>query len=149
MFDKQIKRFNELDTELLYQMLKLRAEIFVVEQQSPYLDPDGLDEYAYHLIYTDQQQLVAYVRITPKEHHETQKVSIGRVCVHKNFRGQKLGQAIMQHALQFVDHTLKDTEIYIEAQSYLQKFYESLGFKTVSDEFILDNVPHIEMIRTI
>ena len=149
MINQQIKRFTEFDTELLYQILQLRAEIFIVEQQSPYLDPDGLDEYAYHLIYTSQNQLVAYLRIVPKEHHESQKTSIGRVCVHKDFRGRGIGQTIMQQALQFIDDTLQGKEIYIEAQSYLQAFYQSLGFKGVSEEFILDNVPHIEMIRKI
>ncbi len=149
MFNRQIKRFNELDTKLLYQILKLRGEIFIMEQQSPYMDPDGLDEYAYHFIYTDQDQLAAYLRIVPKEHHEIQKISIGRVCVHKGFRGQKLGRELMQQALQFIDDTLKEAEIYIEAQSYLQEFYQSLGFQAVSEEFMLDNVPHIEMIRKV
>ena len=149
MIEHQIKRFSELDIELLYQILQLRAEIFIVEQLSPYLDPDGLDEYAYHLIYTSQNQLAAYLRIVPKEHHESQKISIGRVCVHKAFRGQGIGQKLMQQALQFVDDILQEKEIYIEAQSYLQAFYQELGFEAVSEEFILDNVPHIEMIRKI
>jgi ElaA protein len=139
-----IKQFSELLVTELYQILQLRSEIFVVEQNCVYLDADGKDDKAIHLLgYTDGK-LVAYARIfKPGDYFEN--ASIGRVVVDKKYRMHGYGQVLVSKAIQ-VCNELYGKPITISAQQYLERFYTSLGFKTVSEMYLEDDIPHIEML---
>ncbi len=137
------KRFNELTTEELYEILRCRSEVFVVEQSCVYQDLDEEDLYSTHLFIEEGGRIKTYLRVIDPGVKYT-AASIGRVLTMKPFRGQGLTHLLMIEAIQ-VAKSLSDT-IEIEAQAYLRNFYKSLGFKESSDEFILDGIPHISMI---
>ncbi len=140
-----IKQFNELSTRELYQILQLRNNVFVVEQNCVYQDADGKDYDAYHLFLKKEGQIIAYARLF-KSGDYFDKASIGRVVVHPKFRKQNLGKILMQKALQYMTENLKEPTIEISAQTYLRKFYNDLGFKVIGDEYLEDGLPHIRMI---
>ena len=141
-----IKRFNELSLSELYELLKLRSEVFVVEQNCVYLDVDGKDDKAIHLLGTFGEELVAYARIfKPSDYFE--EASIGRVLVKQIFRDRKWGYDLMNEAIHVTKAELNETNITISAQCYLQKFYENLGFVQTSEMYLEDDIPHIEMKR--
>jgi len=140
-----IKLFNELSTTELYQIIHLREKVFVVEQKCYYLDADNHDQKAWHLLHYSNNNLVAYLRILPP--NVTYKLpSIGRVVVAKDYRGNKLAQRIMEEAISFINKKYINTKIEIGAQIYLNSFYKSLGFNNVGNEYLEDNIPHINMI---
>lgn len=140
----KIKRFNELSLIELYNLLQLRSEVFVVEQNCVYQDIDGKDEKAIHLIGTYGEEIVAYVRIfKPGDYFE--KASIGRVVVKQKYRDRKWGYDLMQKAIAVTKSELNETNITISAQLYLKKFYENLGFVQTSERYLEDDIPHIEM----
>jgi ElaA protein len=142
----KIKRFNELSLAELYNLLKLRSEVFVVEQNCVYLDVDGKDEKALHLLGTFGEELVAYVRIfKPGDYFE--EASIGRVLIKQNYRDRKWGYDLMHEAIRVTKAELNQTNITISAQCYLQKFYENVGFVQTSEMYLEDDIPHIEMKR--
>lgn len=140
-----IKKFNELTTKELYEILKVRAEIFVVEQNCVYQDLDSKDEVSYHLFLEENNQIAAYLRIIPKgiSYPET---AIGRVLTKEIYRGKGLSGEIVQRAINFITDTLREQEIRISAQAYLQKFYKDLGFEPTSDIYLEDGIEHIEML---
>ncbi len=140
-----IKRFNELSTGELYQILQLRNEVFVVEQNCIYQDADTKDYIAYHLFQEKDHKIIAYARLF-KSGDYFDKASIGRVVVQPDFRKQNLGKKLMQKAIQFLTETLNETFIEISAQTYLLKFYNDLGFKPTGAEYLEDGLPHIRMI---
>ncbi len=144
--DIQIKSYAELTKEQLYRILQLRAAIFVVEQNCPYLDVDGLDQKAYHALGTSEGEICAYTRIF-KGGDYFEDPSIGRVLVAKEARGKEFGKKIMQASLQFIEEHWKETHTVISAQLYLVKFYEDLGFKSIGEEYLEDDIPHIKMKR--
>jgi ElaA protein len=139
-----IKSFNELSAKETYQLLKLRSEVFVVEQNCVYLDPDGKDLIAYHILIYEQDELLGYARILPPSslNHPS---SIGRVVVDKKHRGSKFGQELMNYCIQHSIHLFKSKEIVISAQAYLIRFYSNLGFIVQGDGYLEDNIPHIKM----
>jgi ElaA protein len=137
--------FNELSAETLYKILKLRSEVFVVEQNCVYLDMDGKDQPSYHLCGLIEKELVAYVRILPPGISYAE-ASIGRVCTSPAFRGKGAGRSLMLKAIDTSVNQFKGAGIKIGAQCYLHAFYTSLGFKQSSEEYIEDGIPHIEMI---
>ena len=140
----KIKRFNELSTLELYNLLQLRSEVFVVEQNCVYLDIDGKDAKAIHLLGIFDGELVAYVRIfKPGDYFE--EASIGRVVIKQSFRDRKWGYDLMNKAIKVVEAELNETQITISAQLYLKKFYENLGFKQTSETYLEDDIPHIQM----
>lgn len=141
----QIKQFNELTGEEIYKILQLRNEIFIVEQKCPYNDCDGKDKDSYHLFLEDNDRIVAYLRIIEKR-NLNDMVAIGRVVVNKNYRKRNLGREMLLKAILFIEEELCERQIRIQAQSYLYKFYKSLGFKTISKEYLEDGIPHIDMI---
>lgn len=142
----KIKRFTELSLSELYQILQLRSEVFVVEQNCVYQDIDGKDEKALHLIGTWEDQVVAYVRIfKPGDYFE--EASIGRVVVKQIYRKKKWGFNLMQEAIAATKSELNQTNITISAQLYLQKFYENLGFVKTSEVYLEDDIEHIQMKR--
>lgn len=140
----KIKRFNELSLSELYEVLKLRSEVFVVEQNCVYLDIDGKDEKALHVVGMFGEELVAYARIfKPGDYFE--EASIGRVLVKQIYRNKKWGYDLMNEAIRATATVLNETQITISAQLYLQQFYENVGFVRTSDEYLEDAIPHIEM----
>ena len=143
----QIKLFNQLTTQELYDILYLRNLVFVVEQNCVYLDTDLTDAKAHHIsIYNNDNFLVAYCRIFDKG-IKYATTSIGRVVVHPNFRGLKLGHDLIKEAINAIKTLYGCSEITISAQAHLQNFYKHHGFLTVSDLYLEDDIPHVEMLR--
>ena len=136
------KSFNELTTDELYELLRVRSEVFVVEQNCVYQDLDGDDQPSIHLWLTVGDKTVAVARVCPAGTH-MQQVSIGRVITTE--RGKGYGKQIMLHAIDAAIEHFGATVIDIEAQEYAKGFYETVGFKQSSEPFMLDNIPHIKM----
>lgn len=139
------KPFQKLTPEELYDILQLRAEIFVVEQTCIYNDLDGLDKQAIHLFAIKEKKVVAYARLL-KPGTRFPDFSIGRVVVKMQERQTGLGKQIMEEAKNFIIHEWDAGQIKISAQKYLQKFYEDLGFKVVTKEYLEDGIPHLGML---
>lgn len=140
----QIKTFEDLSAHELYDILRLRSEIFVVEQNCVYLDLDGKDKVALHLFGTFEGKTVAYSRIF-KAGICFNKASIGRVVVDANYRDRKWGHDLMREAMEGIKSHFGESKITIGAQLYLKKFYESHGFIKTSEMYLEDDIPHIEM----
>lgn len=136
--------FSELSTQQLYDILQLRSEVFVVEQDCVYQDIDGNDDKAYHVLFYDQDILVAYTRILPPGAY-FEELSIGRVIVKETHRSQKLGHELMKVSIEFALKTYPRSIIKISAQQYLIKFYESHGFVISGEGYLEDGIPHISM----
>lgn len=141
----KFKEFSELSNNELYNILRLRNDVFIVEQKCPYDDIDGKDINSLHLLLVDKGNLAGYLRIIPKGLSFSQS-SIGRVLVRKEYRGGGLAREMMQNAIQFIRYKWNEKEIKISAQVYLRSFYKSLGFKEVSAPYLEDDIPHIDMI---
>jgi len=140
----KIKRFNELSASELYQILKLRSEVFVVEQNCVYQDLDGKDDKALHLFGESEGGMVAYARLFDKQVY-FDNASIGRVVVSPKFRDRKYGHDLMREAIAAIQDNFNETAITISAQLYLQRFYESHGFVTEGLTYLEDDIPHIRM----
>lgn len=139
--------FHQLSAKALYEILDLRNQVFVVEQNCVYLDTDGKDFLAYHLLLKVDGVLSAYCRILPKGLAYQDYVSIGRVVTSSGGRTKGYGRKLMAEALTQTEKLFPKENIKIEAQSYLIPFYESFGFECVGVDYILDGIPHREMIR--
>ncbi|MFZ1571121.1 MAG: GNAT family N-acetyltransferase [Candidatus Kapaibacterium sp.] len=139
------KKFDELTNYELYEVLKLRSMIFVVEQNCSYLDLDGYDINSLHLLGFKDIILISYLRLLPPglKYNES---SIGRVTTKIDFRGQGLGKQLMIEAINKSKSLYPDKLIKISAQYHLEKFYTSMGFKTNSATYYEDDIAHIEMI---
>lgn len=143
-----IKPFDALTSEELYELLRLRAEIFVVEQNCVYNDLDGFDKEAIHLFAIHHDEIIAYARMLPPG-TRFPAYSIGRLVVKKNMRNTGLGKEIMQRAIHFLKEEWNAPEIKISAQKYLLQFYTNLGFRVVTKEYLEDGIPHLGMSLTI
>jgi len=142
----KIKPFEALTVHELYDILKLRSEIFVVEQNCVYLDIDGKDKKALHLLGVHDDKIVAYARLFDAG-ISFDNASIGRVVVDANYRDKKWGHDLMREAIQGIKENFGKDEITIGAQLYLKKFYESHGFVPISEMYLEDDIPHIDMTR--
>lgn len=140
------KTFEELTTTELYEILQLRAEVFVVEQDCPYNDIDGKDMKCGHLWAVLDDKVIAFTRIVPQG-ISYKEASIGRVATHKDYRHLKLGHQLMSHSLEIIENVYGTSSVRISAQSYLKNFYEKCGFQQVSEEYLEDDIPHIEMLK--
>ena len=136
------KSVQQLTINELYELLRVRSEVFVVEQNCVYQDLDGDDQDAIHLWLTLDDKIVALARVCPAGTHMTE-ISIGRVITAD--RGKGYGKRIMLHAIDAAIEHFGATLIDIEAQEYAKGFYEGVGFKQSSDTFMLDGIPHIKM----
>jgi ElaA protein len=142
-----IKSFQELSVEEWHDLLALRIAIFVVEQNCPYQEVDGKDKVSYHVFAQDKQNtIVAVARIVPPG-VSYKEWSIGRVAIAEDFRGLKLGYALMEQSIAFIQEKEPNAQIRISAQSHLQQFYENLGFVFTGKAYDEDGIPHIEMLR--
>ncbi|HEY4617860.1 MAG TPA: GNAT family N-acetyltransferase [Flavobacterium sp.] len=142
----KIKPFEALSVNELYDLLKLRSEIFVVEQNCVYLDLDGKDKVALHLYGEFEGSIVAHARLF-KAGISFDNASIGRVVVDANYRDRKWGHDLMQEAIAGIKLHYNESKITIGAQLYLKKFYESHGFVQISEMYLEDDIPHIDMVR--
>ena len=146
LMEVSVKTFNELTTEELYQILRLRSEVFVVEQDCVYQDVDNKDQKALHIMGIKDGEVVAYTRVfEPGDYFDN--VSIGRVVVSQSQRKYGLGKQIMQASLAAIDQRFPDKPIEISAQSYLLKFYTELGFNAIGEEYLEDGIPHRRMLK--
>jgi ElaA protein len=140
----QLLSFTELPRESMYALLRLRQQVFVVEQNCAYLDLDNLDQHAMHMFCTRNQELLAYQRcLAPGLSYR--ESSLGRIVVSPTMRGQQLGRDLVQRG---IDHNLLQwpgSGIRINAQAHLHEFYSSLGFTAEGDAYLEDNIPHIQM----
>lgn len=139
------KLFSELTVDELYELLRVRSEVFVVEQDCVYQDMDGDDQASVHLWLTEGDKTVALCRVCPAGTH-MQEVSVGRVITTE--RGKGYGKAIMLEGIKTAREHFGAKRIDIEAQEYAHGFYEQVGFKQSSEPFILDGIPHIRMSWT-
>ena len=139
------KTFYELDTEDLYQILRLRSEVFVVEQDCVYQDLDNKDQNATHLYYKEKSEIVAYTRIF-KAGDYYENPCIGRVVVSKKNRGKDLGKKIMIDSIEYIKQNIKGKKIELSAQKYLDKFYKDLGFYKIGEDYLEDGIPHQRML---
>ncbi len=141
-----VKTFDELSNEELYQILKLRCDIFIVEQHCPYPDIDDKDQKALHVLGVEKDTIVAYTRIFGPDNY-FEEPAIGRVAVEMDHRKFGYGHEIMKFSIATIYQHFGQQPIKISAQTYLQKFYESHGFKQSSEEYLEDDIPHIDMIK--
>lgn len=139
----RLKKFSELTTSELYGILKLRSEVFVVEQNCAYQDLDDKDECAWHLFLEDEGSIVAVLRILP-ENVSYDEMAIGRVAVKESHRNRGIAKKMMIFAIDFITGDLKKTGLRLSGQAYLTDFYIGLGFKKVSDSYLEDGIEHFE-----
>lgn len=146
MLNITIKKFTDLSINELYEILQLRSEVFVVEQDCVYQDIDGKDQKAFHVLGYEAENLVAYTRIfKPGDYFE--KASIGRVVVRQKSRQFKYGYQIMTASIKAVKDYYDKTEIKISAQAYLKNFYNNLGFFEEGEGYLEDGIPHFAMFK--
>ncbi|WP_208988823.1 GNAT family N-acetyltransferase [Labrenzia sp. VG12] len=140
--------FDELSLQELYDLLRLRQQVFILEQQSFYADIDGKDQETLHYLIQnrDTGALLGSIRLLTDA--DKAMARIGRVVIAEEARGTGLGRLMMQAGIDKALDLLPGCEVHVSAQAYLEKFYGSLGFKTVSDIYIEDGIPHIDMIRS-
>lgn len=145
MLTIKVKSFDKLSTKELYDLLQLRSEVFVVEQDCVYQDIDGKDQKALHILGFKDELLVAYTRIfKPGDYFEL--ASIGRVVVKENQRLYKYGYDIMKASIQAIKTEYNQTKIKISAQCYLKRFYNNLNFLEVGEQYLEDGIPHVAML---
>lgn len=137
-----IKCFDELTTKELYEILKLRVDIFVVEQNCAYHELDGKDYESVHIFYKSEKEIVAYLRVFADDFDKS-IVRIGRVI--SKYKKNGLGNMLMLNAITFIEEMKKYNKIFLEAQVYAIGFYEQFGFATVGEKFLEDGIEHIGM----
>ncbi len=125
----------------------LRQEVFVVEQDCPYLDADGKDQMGHHLMGYDSSGLVAYTRLLPKGISYEKYLSIGRVITAQRVRRHGVGIELMERSIQNIQNVYGENAIKLSAQTYLLRFYKSFGFEPIGEEYMEDGIPHIAMIK--
>lgn len=146
MLELLVKHFDQLSTNELYDILHLRSEVFVVEQNCVYQDLDRKDKKALHLFFVDGELTIAYARLfAPGDYFED--ASIGRILVHKEYRSKNIGHKLMTACIESIQENYKTSKITISAQKYLKSFYESHGFNHVGVEYLEDGIPHIRMLK--
>lgn len=147
MLNYQTKKYSALSLDELYDILVLRQEVFVVEQDCPYLDADGKDQVSLHVSGRDESgKLLSYTRIVPKGISYDEYISIGRVIVAESLRGTGEGLRLMEKSITECRAMDSESKIKISAQSHLQQFYGKLGFVTVGEGYLEDGIPHVGMV---
>ena len=144
----KVKKFDQLTLNELYCILKIRQEVFIVEQACYYLDADGCDDQAVHLWAERNGEILAYCRVFD-EGVKYWESSIGRVLTGQKFRNLKLGKVLMKFALEVIESRFKSKRVRISAQDYLIKFYTEFGFSETGKKYFEDDIPHTEMYRQI
>lgn len=142
--DFKIYQFDDLSARTLYDVLKLRVDVFVVEQNCPYPEIDGLDQQAIHLLYSENDAILAYARLVPAG-LKYEFPSIGRVIVHKEARGRGLAKQLIEKSIDYISEQWQAQAIQLQGQVYLQEFYQSFGFQPTSERYDEDGIPHVDM----
>lgn len=142
----KILKFEEFSIEQIYAVLKLRSEVFVIEQNCVYQDLDGKDDKALHVLGYEDGLLIAYARCFDAGIY-FEEAAIGRVLVRDNYRKLGYGHQITKEAIKVVKTKLKADKIKLSAQTYLVTFYETHGFKTIGERYLEDGIPHIGMLK--
>lgn len=143
----KVKEYIDLTRDELYDMLRLRAEVFVVEQDCVYQDIDNKDQRAMHVLGYQGDVLVAYTRVFEAGEY-FDYASIGRVVVRQEYRKYSYGYMLMKRSIEAVARYFNETTIKISAQTYLKGFYNNLGFKEIGEEYLEDGIPHVGMIKS-
>ena len=141
-----LKAFSDLTIDELYAILRLRAEVFVVEQDCPYQDLDNKDQKCFHVMLYEGDQLLGYSRLVPAG-LSYKEIAIGRVISAKSHRGKGLGKEVMELAIRYCGEIWGNGPIRLSAQVYAKDFYSSLGFVAEGEEYLEDGIPHVEMVR--
>ena len=142
--------FDKLSPLELYDIMALRQEVFIVEQNCPYLDADGKDPHCWHLMGRNgEKKLICYTRLLPEGLAYNGYASIGRVVSSPSARGAGAGKILMQRSIDMCVHLFGNQPIKIGAQSYLLKFYEGFGFRSTGEEYLEDGIPHTKMVLTV
>ena len=144
MFQSTIKPYNELSKDQFFDILKLRIEIFVVEQSCYYQELDDEDKEAFHVSIYNNGIIVAVGRIIPNLNNR--EVKIGRIAVKMNQRKKGLASSMMEDMLNFISKKYVDFSVLLSAQTYLIKFYQSYGFNEIGDTYLEDGIEHINMV---
>jgi ElaA protein len=146
----QVKHFRQLSVDELYDILKLRIDVFVVEQTCYYPDLDNIDKHqdTLHLFCYEQGKVSAYLRILAKGQSYDEYISIGRVIVAEQARGTGMGNKLMVEALKVSQQYFPEERLKISAQEHLEKYYNNHGFERISAMYLEDNIPHIAMLQT-
>ncbi|MBB4954027.1 ElaA protein [Agrobacterium vitis] len=142
------RRMEDFSAQELYTLLKMRVDVFVVEQKCPYPELDGKDSDALHLTLRNGTDLLASARILQPD-QSSDPVTIGRVVVSPAHRGKRLGDALMREAIAVCEQRFSGNTIAVSAQSHLQLFYQAFGFVPTSEEYLEDGIPHIDMVRPV
>ncbi|MBB2794690.1 UNVERIFIED_ORG: ElaA protein [Rhizobium pisi] len=145
-YTTDLKSVDELPARELYDLLKMRVDVFVVEQNCAYPELDGKDIDALHLRLMESGELLASARIL-KPHQPQDPSKIGRVVVSPAHRGKRLGDALMSEAISACERLYPANPIALSAQAHLRRFYEAFGFVAASEEYLEDGIPHIDMVR--
>jgi len=143
-----LKKYKDLTLNEFHDILQLRINVFIVEQNCPYPELDNKDKIAYHFFGLDKEErIVAYTRIF-KQGDYYKEAAFGRVVVHQDFRKRKLGYELVNQTIDRLQKLFGYSSIKIGAQTYLKEFYESFGFEKVGKEYLEDGIPHIHMIKS-
>jgi ElaA protein len=143
--DIQIKHYQDLEKDEFHDLVSLRIAVFIVEQNCPYQELDGLDKDAYHLTITKDDTVLATLRILePGVYYP--ELAIGRVVSHPAHRKLKLGHLMMEEAMRFIKNELQLQKVRLSAQTHLIPFYQKYGFKSTGKEYLEDGIPHTEML---
>ncbi|MCF7791620.1 MAG: GNAT family N-acetyltransferase [Victivallales bacterium] len=142
----KIKKFDELSLVELYGIIKMREEVFILEQHCLYPECDGYDTEAVHLFLVEEERIIAYARILPPG-IKSDESSFGRVAVEKESRGKGLANELIKNCIKYIKVLYHEDIIKISAQAYLVPFYERFGFKKVSGEYLDFEIPHIDMVK--
>lgn len=142
----EILTFSEISSGKMYELLQLRNEVFIVEQNCVYQDIDSKDQKSLHVLGWKNDRLIGYARcFKPGDYFD--EAAIGRVLIKENFRKFGYGKQLVRAAIQAIEGRFKTTKIKISAQTYLTEFYNEFGFKEYGEPYLEDEIPHIAMIR--
>lgn len=148
-FEHQVKSFQELSLEEFHDIVALRIQIFIIEQNCPYQEVDGKDKLAHHLFFKNEMdEIIAVTRILPQGISYAE-VAIGRVVVHEDYRGTGLGNQLMADSMNFVRDKYGEVPVRLSAQKHLENYYGNHGFKSTGKEYLEDGIPHVEMLYNI
>lgn len=145
MIHWEVKHYNNLSLDEFHDLIQLRIEVFVIEQDCPYQDVDGKDKVSFHLIGRVNDKIVATSRILPPG-ISYEEVAIGRVVIGESARGKGYAHDMMQQSKDFIVQEFGNVPIRLSAQKYLESYYGAHGFKSTGKEYLEDGIPHVEML---
>ncbi|MCP3673420.1 MAG: GNAT family N-acetyltransferase [Gammaproteobacteria bacterium] len=142
------RSFEQLSNCQLYDLLKVRQDVFIVEQHCIYPDIDGLDVNCLHLVGYDSEQLIAYLRLIPADFHCSGNIALGRIVSLASKRGLGIGKMMMQQVMTYITKHFPHQSIQLSAQFHLLTFYQNMGFNSISEPYDEDGIKHIDMLFT-